>query len=71
MISIWREYELLELNTNIDSNIGEKSVHLLKMTCPSTGDIHVLRVPPSIKDAHEAAKWINHDIDPESFEIET
>lgn len=45
--------------------------HLLKMTCPSTGHVHALRVPPHIRSAHEAACWINHGIDPTTFAIET
>ena len=41
------------------------------MTCPSTGDIHVLRVPPHMKSAHEAITWINWGISPEDFVIQT
>ncbi|MEO1185755.1 MAG: hypothetical protein AAFX46_14210 [Cyanobacteria bacterium J06636_27] len=40
------------------------------MTCPSTGYIHFLRVPPDIISAREAITWINWEIDPEEFEIQ-
>ena len=41
------------------------------MVCPSTKVIHVLRVPPDVNNAGEAACWINHGIDPEDFALET
>jgi hypothetical protein len=44
---------------------------LLKMTCPSTKHIHALRVPPDLQTAREAIRWINWDIDPEEFSIQT
>jgi hypothetical protein len=45
--------------------------YLLKMTCPSTGSIYALRVPPKLTSAKEAAIWINWGVDPESFAVET
>jgi hypothetical protein len=30
----------------------------LRVTCPSTGHIHVLRVPPYMNTCHQAAAWI-------------
>ena len=64
----WREYTLLK----IDKEIDIEPIHLLKMTSPSTGYIHVLRVPPSYTgSAREAIKWVNRGIDPEEFTIET
>lgn len=41
------------------------------MTCPSTGFIHVLRVPPSMGSVREAIRWVNWEIDPANFIIET
>lgn len=41
------------------------------MTCPSTGRIYVLRVPPNIQSAHQAISWVNWGIDPEDFAIQT
>lgn len=41
------------------------------MTCPSTGLIHILRVPYGIKSAREAICWINWGIDPEDFLVQT
>ncbi|MGF1486954.1 MAG: leucine-rich repeat domain-containing protein [Prochloraceae cyanobacterium] len=63
----WREYSLLKIEQEVDI----ESIHLLKMTCPSSGHIHVLRVPPDITKAREAIKWVNWGIDPEEFDIET
>lgn len=63
----WREYTLLEMAAEIDF----EPVHLLKMTCPSTGHIHVLRVPPDIFSAREAIRWANWGIDPEEFSVST
>jgi hypothetical protein len=31
---------------------------LLKVTCPSTGHIHVLRVPPHLRTCRQAAAWV-------------
>jgi len=63
----WAEYSLLK----IDNNIDIEPILLLKMTCPSTGFIHVLRVPPNMVSAREAIRWINWGVDPEDFIIET
>ena len=63
----WREYTLLK----IDKKIDIEPIDLLKMTCPSTNYIHVLRVPPNITSARDAIRWVNQGIDPEEFEIET
>jgi hypothetical protein len=49
----------------------KNSIHLLKMTCPSTGFIHVMCVPPDIQSAREAIRWINWGIDPEEFQMQT
>ncbi|MFB2896454.1 leucine-rich repeat domain-containing protein [Aerosakkonemataceae cyanobacterium BLCC-F50] len=66
-IDHYREYTLLK----IDANIDIEPIHLLSMTCPSTGNIHVLRVPPNLTSAREAIRWVNWDIDPEAFAVET
>ncbi|MFB2836362.1 hypothetical protein [Floridanema evergladense] len=66
-IDNYREYTLLK----IDANIDIEPIHLLKMTCPSTGNIHVLRVPPTLTSARDAIRWVKWDIDPEAFAIET
>lgn len=63
----WREYTLLK----IDADIDVEPIHLLKMTCPSTNHIHALRVPPTLNSAREAISWVNWDIDPEAFAVET
>ena len=63
----WQEYVLLKINVDID----EAEIYLLKMTCPSTDHIHVLRVPPDLTSAREAIRWVNWGIDPEEFSVQT
>lgn len=63
----WREYTLLK----IEQDLNVEDICLLKMNCPSTSHIHVLRVPPDITSAKEAITWVNWGIDPEKFVIET
>lgn len=41
------------------------------MTCPSTGFIHALRVPPDTQSAREAIRWVNWGIAPEEFQQQT
>ena len=62
-LDYWQEYQLLRINANLD----RERMHLLKMTCPSTGYIHVMRVPPNVQSAREAIKWVNWGVDPEEF----
>ncbi|MEG4801651.1 hypothetical protein QUB63_17345 [Microcoleus sp. ARI1-B5] len=66
-LDTWREYSLLKIQADID----DEPIHLLKMTCPSTNHIHVLRTPPDITSAREAIAWCNWDIDPEQFSVES
>ncbi|MBD2086589.1 GGDEF domain-containing protein [Trichocoleus sp. ST-U3] len=63
----WQEYTLLK----IDNKLDVEPIYLLKMTCPSTGHIHALRVPPNMKSAREAIGWANWGIDPEEFSVQT
>ncbi|MFB2973336.1 DUF6745 domain-containing protein [Aerosakkonema sp. BLCC-F183] len=66
-LDYWREYVLL----GIEESIDVEPVYLLKMTCPSTGYVHMLRVPPSVNSAREAIAWVNWGVDPEEFAVET
>ncbi|MBD2676830.1 MULTISPECIES: DUF6745 domain-containing protein [Nostoc] len=59
----WQEYTLMQ----VESEVDVEPIHLLKMTCPSTGFIHVLRVPPQITSAREAICWVNWGVDPTEF----
>jgi leucine-rich repeat protein SHOC2 len=67
-IDSWREYILIKidgLKKYSDTSVGihsEESMVLLKMICPSTNHIHILRVPPGMTSAEEAITWINHGI---------
>lgn len=69
-VDSWREYTLLRIDKFIDDDDG-MPVFLLKMTCPSTGFIHALRVPPDITSARKAIRWVNWGVDPEIFAIES
>jgi leucine-rich repeat protein SHOC2 len=44
---------------------------LLKMICPSTDRIHILRVPPEMISAEAAMTWTNHNIHPNNIAIQT
>ena len=65
-IDSWQEYSLLTID-----NADVEPIYLLKMTCPSTGLIHTLRVPPDLTSAREAIRWVNGGIDPEEFSVQT
>ncbi len=58
----WAEYSLLKID-----NADVEPIYLLKMICPSTEYIHALRVPPDMRSAREAIRWVNWGIDPEEF----
>ena len=66
-LDTWQEYTLLKIENNIDI----EPIYLLKMTCPSTGHIHALRVPPQARSAKESISWVNWGIDPEEFQVQT
>lgn len=66
-LDTWREYTLLR----IDKNIDLEPINMLKMACPSTGHIHFLRVPPNLKSARKAIKWVNWGVDAEDFSVQT
>jgi hypothetical protein len=36
----------------------DEPLMVLKVTCPSTGHIHILRVPPHMESCHQSAAWI-------------
>jgi hypothetical protein len=36
----------------------DEPLMVLKVTCPSTGHTHILRVPPYMRSCHQAAAWI-------------
>ena len=65
-LDCWQEYTLLKI-----ANADVEPIYLLKMTCPSTGFIHALRVPPDLESAQEAIRWVNWGINPEEFSVQT
>jgi leucine-rich repeat protein SHOC2 len=66
-LDTWWEYTLLK----IDKPVDVEPMVLLKMTCPSTAHIHILRVPPEMVSAEEAITWVNHGIHPDEFTVQT
>jgi leucine-rich repeat protein SHOC2 len=74
----WREYTLLKIDNaerfydeDTEIEISQEPMVLLKMTCPSTGHIHILRVPPAMTSAEAAITWVNHGIHPDEFSVQT
>ena len=65
-LDVEQEYTLLRID---DADV--EPMYLLKMTCPSTGFIHTLRVPPNMSSAREAIRWVNWGIDPEKFAVQS
>jgi hypothetical protein len=59
------------LTDDFDDVGNPKPVYLLKMTCPSTGLIHALRVPPNVRSAKEAIRWVNWGTDTSEFSVQT
>jgi leucine-rich repeat protein SHOC2 len=79
-IDNWQEYSLLKIE-NFEIFYGEdeeaweqekrEPLILLKMICPSSKHIHILRVPPEMTSAEAAITWVNHGIHPDEFSIQT
>jgi leucine-rich repeat protein SHOC2 len=72
----YREYTLVTIDDArfYDDYSHEEVIEpmvLLKMTCPSTGHIHILRVPPEMTSAEAAITWVNHGIHPDKFTVQT
>ena len=77
-IDSWREYCLLKIDGAKTMYKGDsyytetrETLVFLKMTCPSTGDIHILRVPPEMTSAEAAITWVTHGIHPDEFAVQT
>jgi internalin A len=72
-LDTWQEYTLLTIDfeDDFDADGMPLPVFLLKMICPSTGFIHALRVPPRVRSAKDAIRWVNWDIDPDEFSVQT
>jgi leucine-rich repeat protein SHOC2 len=76
ILDVWEEYTLLKIDvmeTYHDPYRGDMAepMALLKMTCPSTQHIHILRVPPEMESAEAAITWVNHGIHPDKFAVQT
>ena len=78
MLDNWREYNLLKIDgiekiydDEDDEPVDKEPMVLLKMTCPSTQHIHILRVPPEMTSAEAAITWVNHGIHPDEFAVQT
>jgi leucine-rich repeat protein SHOC2 len=75
VLDTWKEYTLLSIEGiseyEDDGTLSGEPMVLLKMNCPSTAHIHILRVPPEMTSAEKAITWINHGIHPDEFTIQT
>lgn len=51
----------------------DEPLTILKVTCPSTGHLHVLRVPPDMRSCRQAAAWVAGFNNPDDYQplIET
>jgi len=52
--------QLIEINTNVDEHYSgrpDRIMRLVKVICPSTGQVYVLRVPPGIENYEQARQW--------------
>ena len=51
----------------------DEPLMMLKVTCPSTGHLHLLRVPPHMRSCHQAAAWTAGFNNPDDYDplIET
>lgn len=45
----------------------DEPLMVLKVTCPSTGHLHVLRVPPHMRSCHQAAAWVAGFDNPDDY----
>lgn len=45
----------------------DEPLMVLKVTCPSTGHLHVLRVPPDMRSCRQAAAWIAGFDNPDDY----
>ncbi|MBW4595266.1 MAG: hypothetical protein KME46_20775 [Brasilonema angustatum HA4187-MV1] len=45
----------------------DEPLMVLKVTCPSTGHTHILRVPPHMRSCHQAAAWIAGFDNPDEY----
>jgi hypothetical protein len=77
-IDTWREYTLLRIDDCEQftvyvpyPDLKTEPMVLLKMTCPSTQHVHILRVPPEMVSAQDAITWVNHGIHPDKFSAQT
>ncbi len=45
----------------------DEPLMVLKVICPSTGHLHILRVPPYMRSCHQAAAWIAGFANPDDY----
>ncbi|MBW4612273.1 MAG: hypothetical protein KME21_03165 [Desmonostoc vinosum HA7617-LM4] len=59
-IDSWEEYSLLRVN----ERVNVQPMQFLKATNPSTGEVHVSKIPLRITSAIEAVRWVNQRKNP-------
>ncbi|QLE57864.1 DUF6745 domain-containing protein [Nostoc sp. TCL26-01] len=45
----------------------DEALMVLRVTCPSTGHTHILRVPPYMQSCHQAAAWVAGFTNPDEY----
>lgn len=86
-IDAWHEYTLLKIDKlerirryypypdcwvdNLGPPVSVEPMVFLRMTCPSTRHIHILRVPPETTSAEAEITWVNHGIHPGKIAVAT
>lgn len=45
----------------------DEPLMILKVICPSTGHLHILRVPPDMRTCHQAAAWVAGFDNPDDY----
>ncbi|BAZ10689.1 hypothetical protein NIES4071_25120 [Calothrix sp. NIES-4071] len=74
-LDTWQEYTLLKVDNYVelddDGSSLQEPMCLLKMVCPSTGHVHMLRVPPDMSSAREAIGWVNWGVEPKDFAVQS
>lgn len=45
----------------------DEALMILKVTCPSTGHLHILRVPPYLRSCRQAAAWVAGFDNPDDY----
>jgi hypothetical protein len=60
--------ELPTAKDRFGADVREEPIVMLSVTCPSTANHYMLRVPPDMQNCHQAAAWVAGFDDPERYQ---